>query len=108
MVVQHRVKELLISFKNPAFREECEWRLVATVHKNSEKINYRNGRFGITPYLKLNVSPRSILPTSRLDISSIWVGPNSPAKTNRRGLEMLMASKGMQVDLLFSENEYRG
>jgi hypothetical protein len=108
MVVQHRVKELLISFKNPAFSEECEWRLVATVHKNSEKIHYRNGRFGITPYLKLNVSPRSILPAAKLDISSLWVGPNSPARTNRRGLDMLLASKGIQADLSFSDNEYRG
>jgi len=106
-VFQHRVKELLISFKNPAFKEESEWRIVTTIHKDSKKILYRNGRFGITPYVKLNLSPRSILPNRKLDLTSLRVGPDSVANRNRRGLEMLLASKNIDIDLTFSGNGYR-
>jgi len=107
MLFQHRAKELLISLKNPGYREECEWRIVATVHKNSKKIQYRNRRFGITPYVRLNLSRRADLPQFSLPITRLWAGPNSPAKRTPRGLEMLCESKGLQVPLAFSEIEYR-
>ena len=107
LVFQHRVKELLISFKNPAFKEESEWRIVATIHKDGKNILFRNGRFGITPYVKLNLSPRYILPSRKLDLTSLRVGPNSAANKNRRGLEMLLASKNIDIGLTFSGMGYR-
>jgi hypothetical protein len=107
MLFQHRLKELLISLKNPGYKEECEWRIVATAHKKSGKIKYRNGRFGITPYVTVNLSRRDELPRFSLPITKIWAGPNSPTKRNSRGVEMLCESRGLQVSLLFSEIEYR-
>jgi hypothetical protein len=104
---QHRAKELLISLKNPGYKEECEWRIVATTHKSSKKIQYRNGRFGITPYVTLNLSRRADLPQFSLPVTTLWAGPNSPAKHNKRGLEMLCENKGLKVPLLFSKTEYR-
>jgi hypothetical protein len=104
---QHRIKEILISFKHPAFREEAEWRLVATVHKNSEQINYRCGRYGITPYVRLNLSRREDLPGLRLPMTTIFAGPNSPAKRNARGLKMLCESKGVDARLKQSGIKYR-
>jgi hypothetical protein len=107
MTFEHRAKELIISLKNPGYKEECEWRIVAAVHKNSKKIEYRNGRFGITPYVTLNLSRRGDLPRFRLPITKIWAGPNSPTKANPRGVEMLCENRSIQVPLLFSEIEYR-
>ena len=107
LVFRYRAKELLISFKNPGYKEECEWRIVATVHKKSEKIHYRNGRFGITPYVKLNLSRRDDLPSFNLPLTALWVGPNSPTKKNTRGVEMLLESKGVEVELLYSNTDYR-
>lgn len=110
LTFRHRIKEILISCKNPGYKEESEWRIVATVHKvhkKSEKIEYRNGRFGITPYVRLNLSRRADLPNRKLPITTIWTGPNSPAKRNPRGLEMLLESKSIEAQLLFSEIDYR-
>lgn len=107
LLFQHRANELLISLKNPGYKEEREWRMVATVHKNSETIQYRNGRFGITPYVRFNLSRRDDLPEFRLPITTLWAGPNSPAKRNARGINMLLESKGLGIALLFSEIEYR-
>jgi hypothetical protein len=107
MLVQHRMKEFIISFKNPGFKEESEWRIVVTVHKANPDIKFRNGRFGITPYVKLNLSPYNVLPDLKLKLSSIWVGPRSPAIQNRRGLEMFLASKKIDVGICFSETDYR-
>jgi len=107
LVFRHRVKELLISFKSPSYKEESEWRVVATVHKNSEKIEYRNSQFGITPYVKLNLSHRDDLPNLKLPITTIWAGPNSPVKRNTLGLEMLFESKSINAQIKFSEINYR-
>ena len=107
LLFNHRAKELLISFKNPGYKEECEWRVVATVHRKSEKIQYRSGRFGITPYIRLNLSRRADLPAFKLPITKLWVGPNSPAKLNSRGLSMLCESRELGTALYFSEIEYR-
>jgi hypothetical protein len=57
-VTRYRLKELMISFKGVAYEDEREWRVVATLHKQKEAIQYRNGRFGITPYVRLNLSAR--------------------------------------------------
>lgn len=107
MLILHRIGVLLISFKNPGYLEESEWRIVAMVHKKSGKIEYRNGRFGITPYVKLNLSPRSDLPNLSLPITTMWVGPNSQAKQNKLGIEMICKSKTIESRLKFSQIDYR-
>ncbi|MEN3940569.1 DUF2971 domain-containing protein [Prosthecobacter sp. SYSU 5D2] len=104
---RYRAKELLIAFKSATYKEESEWRLVATVHKTSSKINYRYGQFGVTPYVKLNISRREELPGLKLPITKVYVGPKSSIKNNTLGVEMLLASNGIQAPLIFSNINYR-
>lgn len=107
LMVEHRLKEILISLKNPGYQEEQEWRIVTTLHKNSNKIKYRYGKFGITPYVLINLSSRDILPIAKLPISSILLGPKSLEIKNRRGLEMFLESKNFNINICYSNIEYR-
>lgn len=92
---QLRVRELLLSFKNPGYKEECEWRIIATPTSINEKIKYRYSSLGVTPFVRLNLAPKNELPNLRLPISKIRIGPNSPAKNNSLGIEMLCKSRNI-------------
>lgn len=105
MMCAYRAKELLISFKSPAYSEEQEWRIVATVHKNNWKIKYRESKYGITPYVKLNLTIRESFPKLILPITEINVGPNSPSKQNKLGIKMFCDKMGIPVS--YSNIDYR-
>lgn len=107
LLFRYRVKELLIAFKQPGYKEEAEWRVVATVPEKSPKIHFRNTSFGIAPYVVIELSRTEIAGQKRLPLSSIFIGPRSPAQHNTRGLEMLLQSKRMQVPLIQSATQYR-
>jgi hypothetical protein len=58
--------ELAMSFKDRGFREEQEWRLLATHPVSVRK--YRAGRWGIVPYVEI--------PFEEECVSEIWLGPS--------------------------------
>lgn len=102
---QYRVKELLLSFKNPGYKEECEWRIVTAVQTGNEKIKYRYGNFGITPFVRINMTPKIELPSLKLPIPEIRIGPNSPIKKNPLGIEMLCGTRNIALE--YSDIDYR-
>lgn len=66
-------------FKDPAFKEECEWRLISQVYErsNEEKIKYRaNGSF-ISPYIPLTLDGPRPDGEAGGPIVSINVGPTT-------------------------------
>ena len=107
LMVQHRMKEILISLKDPGYRAEREWRIVATAHKTDESISFRSCNYGIVPFGRLNLSPRSELPNLILDITSVWIGPDSKCRDNLRGVEMLLDHYKVDAKIFFSNMRYR-
>jgi hypothetical protein len=84
----------LASIKHPGFRSEKEWRLVKAIVTafvdQSEKVNFRQGRGGIVPFLvaKLHQSRRvGFRPVS------ITIGPNTDPQAAKSALEMFLAKK---------------
>jgi hypothetical protein len=64
-------------FKDEAFSEEQEWRLVARV--DEDRLKFRMSKVGLTPYIEVDLPPGSDSP-----IREIIVGPcNHPLQTER-------------------------
>lgn len=108
-LIQFRIKELLISFKAPGWKHEAEWRIVATLfqHDTEKRICFRETRYGITPFVKLNLSSGDDLPACKLPITSVTLGSQSEAIKNPRGLEMLLGDNGMTVPVRRSTSASR-
>ena len=107
LIFQHRLKEILISFKNPGYREEKEWRIVSCIHNMDEKIMFRSGSHGIIPFIKLNLCPQESLPDTKLSITSIWVGPNQQHANSRKSLELYLKRKFSTIEVIESKIKYR-
>jgi len=108
-LIQFRIKELLISFKAQGWKHEAEWRLVATLFRRDDekRVYFRETKYGITPFVKLNLSSGDDLPACKLPITSIRMGTQSEAGKNPRGLEMLLEESGMEVPLRVSTTASR-
>ncbi|MCL2790806.1 MAG: DUF2971 domain-containing protein [Desulfobulbus sp.] len=79
--VAKELSESSLLFKNPAFKEECEWRIVATPRRNpqskyvweiineelSGSLKFRHTEKGLSSYFKL--------PIESCDITDIVLGP---------------------------------
>lgn len=88
---------LLPSFKNPAFREEREWR-ATTVHLPifASDLEFRTARDGsITPFKRFRLSSES----QSLPISSIIMGSQSPG-TSEHAIRLLLRKHGYDLPLV--------
>ena len=92
------------TFKNPAFFEEKEWRIVTLLScpdlpdGNSESsldipVEFRNGIIGITPYIERPLG----LATCYSPLRRIVVGPTPHMEQAVRGVEMLLENKGIHL-----------
>jgi hypothetical protein len=74
--VRAEVADYLLSFKHPAFAIEEEWRLCHVVSLGEEDhVLFRDGQFGLTPYVCLDVSPMAGANYNRLPLARIAHGP---------------------------------
>jgi hypothetical protein len=74
--VRSEVADYLISFKHPAFAVEEEWRLCHVVSKGEEDhVQFRDGEFGLTPYVCLDISPMAGVNHNKLPLARITHGP---------------------------------
>ena len=74
------------AFKHEGFAEEREWRFVSQYPENLIRdLEYRSGRFGVTPYFKLPLAPKGQEP--RVDRAVI--GPNANRAAARSALTLL-------------------
>ncbi len=92
------------SFKDEAFSEEREWRIVFFARRelllqkhrmSSDKpiIRFRAGKLGVTPYVEFPLE----LTTPESPLQRIVVGPTPHKKEAVNGVKLLLESKGIKV-----------
>jgi len=92
--VRNNIADYLVSFKHPAFDVENEWRLCHIVSRYQEDhVLFRDGPYGLTPYVCLDPSPMAGINHNRLPISRITHGPVSDPANARFALEKLLRAK---------------
>lgn len=85
----------LAAFKDPCFDVEQEWRLLHLVYSdNDSHIKIRNGAYGLTPYVELDLK-RGVGPRhEKLPIHEIIHGPTNDPVNTKIVLGKLLKSKG--------------
>lgn len=86
--------------KHPGFEEEAEYRQIYQPSYSSILLEkkYRNGRFGLTPYVEIG-----FLQEGKLPIESITIGPCKDPDSEERSLRMLLSNYGYEdVEVLQS------
>lgn len=100
-----------LTFKDPAFHEEAEWRLIRHVSSSPSsrnddsstsdeasprpEVNLRPSALGLTPFVILN-SADPLTPWSALPIDEIVQGPTANAELALHSLELLLRSTGCE------------
>jgi hypothetical protein len=86
-------------FKHNSFREEAEWRVIYPRTEDMAKLNlkFRPGRGAIIPYVELDLTRRVGAHVGLLPISHINIGPQQDHALARRGLEVLIAERRLDV-----------
>ncbi|MFF8400938.1 DUF2971 domain-containing protein [Streptomyces sp. NPDC015684] len=86
--------------KNPAFREEREWRLMIPREDILDDVEFRIGPLGVTPYLEV--------PFAREEVTDVIVGPGHNPAERMNGTRQLLDRYGMQhVDVQPSQASLR-
>lgn len=80
-------------FKDPAFAEEKEWRLIRLT-QHQDQIKFREGRSMLIPYLEIDL--RKAAQHLRIPaIRTVTVGPCPNEELARQSVQWLLASEGM-------------
>jgi hypothetical protein len=93
--VRSEVADYLFCFKHPAFAVEQEWRLCHIVSPGEEgHVQFRDGPYGLTPYVCLDPSPMAGVNHNRLPLTRITHGPVPDPTNVRFALNKLLRAKG--------------
>ena len=88
--------------KDEHFHEEREWRFIAA-NPLTREIQYRQGRFGLTPYLifplRSRVRPTDLSRTKRLVCSTLMVGPRADEEASLNAAVNFAAAKLYEVEV---------
>jgi hypothetical protein len=99
-----------IFFKNPGFKEECEWRIADFLDPNTMKLATDNGLIFSTRVSGNRVVPYYAIPFPREAITDIYLGPKNFAREDKRGLELLLKANGYdpnKIKIINSLTSYR-
>ena len=89
----------LVRFKNPAYRVEQEWRLLAHVaHTAGQQVEFRTSTLGIVPYVAR--TPRK---GTKLPLNAVWVGPSPWGAYSRIALDRFLTENGYHCATIASE-----
>jgi hypothetical protein len=103
-----RVALLVPGFKNAAFADEEEWRLVAMPRHGREAkvVRFRSGRSGIVPYIPIPLSDAD----KPLDLARIYVGPRQHPDAGRKAVSSFLTANGYDGEGLVVNSgiSYRG
>lgn len=89
----------LISFKNPAFAAEREWRLLAYSSSfGRQRAKFRSGPLGVVPYFER--VPRAGL---SLPINRVWVGPSPFSAVARHATGLFLSANGYDGEVIASQ-----
>lgn len=91
--VRAETADYLLSFKHPAFEIEQEWRLCHVVSTGEDgHLKFREGPFGLTPYVCLDVTPMAGVNHNKLPLSRVTHGPVPNPENVRFALNKLLRS----------------
>ena len=92
--VRVEVADYLFCFKHPAFSVEEEWRLCHVVSPGEEDhVLFRDGLYGLTPYVCLDPSPMAGVNHNKLPLARITHGPVPDPSNARFALNKLLRAK---------------
>ncbi len=83
--------DLILSFKNPAFSQEEEWRLINVIldHYEPEKLKFRENNYGLIPYrqsyLYIKKDESSVFP-----LKSIILGPSLDQESQKSAIQLYL------------------
>ena len=90
--------ELVICFKDPAYAEEREWRVIQLGRNaqgdKSVKTDFRTSRCGIVEFVELDFTNTEGKYKGRLPVNVIRYGPTLDPKVTERSLRLLFKEKG--------------
>lgn len=93
--VRNEVADYLLSFKHPAFAVEQEWRLCHIVSSSEgEHVLFRDGPYGLTPYIHLDPSPMVGVNHNKLPLARITYGPVPDPSNVQFALKKLLWTRG--------------
>jgi Protein of unknown function (DUF2971) len=93
--VRAETADYLMCFKHPAFSVEEEWRLCHIASsREAEHVLFRDGPYGLTPYVCLDLSPMIGVNANRLPLARITHGPTQDPSNVRFALNKLLRAKG--------------
>lgn len=86
---------LCLAFKDYRYSDEAEWRICLKSHSGAEdKVNFRNGNFGLTPFKQLFIDSTKNSCGHIIPIKKVRIGFASDPETTKRALNLLFRSTG--------------
>lgn len=93
--VRDETAEYLMCFKHPAYAVEEEWRLCHVVEPRlAAHMLFRNGPFGLTPYVALDPTPMAGVYTDKIPLHQVRFGPTVDPENAKYALGLLLQTKG--------------
>lgn len=98
--VRLNLAQYLSCFKHPCFSVEKEWRLIFwTQYHEGENVKIRDGTYGLTPYVELDIRAEVGPSINKLPLVMIKPGPTSDPANSEYALKLLLRSKGYSFHL---------
>jgi hypothetical protein len=97
------LSECMNCFKDEAYREEQEWRVIQFGRFDRQdiiKASFRSGRACIVPYVNLDFSPAKGPYRGKLPVKLIHYGPTLEQEVTERSLHLLRTAYGYDENLL--------
>lgn len=91
-------------FKDPAFSEENEWRLITPLHRAGRRIATRASPSGLVPYREVAYQGDP----SNTPIRAVRIGPGSDVRQRTAVADLLRECGYQDVEVLMSELPFRG
>ena len=78
---------LCVRFKDRSFKDEAEWRMVSHPNPLLLDVKFREGRYGLTPYVELPLG--EALKDALVDV---WIGPSVFRQVNTESVKELLST----------------
>lgn len=86
--------EMTVFFKHPAYSVEHEWRaLHMPSYENKSDLKFRDGIYGLTPYVELDISASHGVNSDKLPLTSITAAPSKYTNNSYLALKKLIEVK---------------
>jgi hypothetical protein len=96
----------MVSFKNPAFKLEAEWRAFKIVEQDSTSppVKFREMRGTVIPYIEMSLPALDPSRSNLLPIVEIVQGPLADPELGEKALRLMLNSYGYSSDLIIRKS----